>query len=189
MNYKSVLFFFRTGSVPPPHLGAASREPLMPFFVIFFLMFFEACFESLFDAILESKRLPKSIKTFQKLILKQTWRKLRFPTPFWINFSYLRSWFCHSSWEALFNISCILACILEHFFVFPLLILSLRLGSSVWHHLYLECILDEMFIFSLLILSLLLRRSVAHHLYFRMHVKSDFHIFAFVFTTPLGSSV
>ena len=59
------------------------------------------------------------------------------------------------SWEPLFNIACIFACILHQIFTFSLLILSL-----LWEALFnvtciLACLWDQISIFSLLILSLL----------------------------------
>ena len=70
------------------------------------------------------------------------------------------------SWEALFNIACIFACILEQIFTFSLLILSL-----LWEALFnvtctLACMWDRLFMFSLLLLSSLVKnapRLVAKH--------------------------
>ena len=95
---------------------------------------------------------------FATVLGKLCWPSLLSPLALWFQSPYFRFWFCHSSWEKLFNL--------------------------IWH---LACTLKQIFIVLVLVLPLFLGRSVDRHLYPRLHSGSNFHICALGFVTSLGN--
>ena len=114
---------------------------------------------------------PRQEAHFRKPIFANIMSKAKFPFPKWLqnhHFGRGISLLCCSktssfrrlsgkwpSWEALFNIACIFACILDQIFTFSLLILSLLQEALFNVTCIPACLRDQISIFSFLILALL----------------------------------